>query len=345
MDCSRCGFDNPPTNNYCENCRLPLSSSNLPPQPPSHSQGKLAKWMPIVAIIAIILAIVAVVYIMGIVKPGLPVIYAFTTSPNSMSAGGTSTLSWSVSNANTVNIVPGVGNVAATGSMSVMPSSTTIYTISAVNANGSTNATTQVIVNQTPVYNMGNVDTQPPIGLPLINEFSASPTSVSAGGTSTLSWSVSNANTVNIQPGIGNVAASGSTTVAPSSTTTYTISAVSSNGSTNATTQIQVATIPLTYIHLNPGDAAKVTANDFVCGDIRINTKPFHDTTDKTGLIVDFRDSAYIYAEWGADVVTPTNIADKPALIKQRQREESQRNNNNRIDIIVFTGNQTQPQR
>ena len=55
-----------------------------------------------------------------------------------------------------------------------------------------------------------------------ITSFTASPSSVASGGSSTLSWS-STAAGCTINQGIGSVPASGSRTVSPSSTTTYTL--------------------------------------------------------------------------------------------------------------------------
>ena len=57
----------------------------------------------------------------------------------------------------------------------------------------------------------------------------------------TLSWSVTNADTVSISGGIGTVSASGSTTVAPASTTTYTLNATRAGfASTTSTVTIAV---------------------------------------------------------------------------------------------------------
>ncbi len=77
---------------------------------------------------------------------------------------------------------------------------------------------------------------------------SASPTSITAGAYSTLTWSTSNADTISIQ-GIGNVAASGSMNVYPTTTTIYTITAVGPGGSTtaNATVSVTAAALPIPW--------------------------------------------------------------------------------------------------
>jgi hypothetical protein len=77
---------------------------------------------------------------------------------------------------------------------------------------------------------------------PTVGSFYASPGSISSGGSSTLSWSVSGATTVSIDQGIGNVALTGTRVVSPSTTTTYTLTATSDAGSVTATAQIMVTT-------------------------------------------------------------------------------------------------------
>ncbi len=76
-------------------------------------------------------------------------------------------------------------------------------------------------------------------GSPSIESFSASPSSITAGGSSTLNWgAVTNADSVEIDQGIGGVATPGNTSVSPGSTTTYTMTAHC--GSTTATRQATV---------------------------------------------------------------------------------------------------------
>ncbi len=69
--------------------------------------------------------------------PVAPVIASFTASPASVAPGGSSTLSWSVSGATSLSIDGGVGTVTGT-SVPVTPGATTTYTLTAVNAAGST---------------------------------------------------------------------------------------------------------------------------------------------------------------------------------------------------------------
>ncbi|HYL75978.1 MAG TPA: choice-of-anchor D domain-containing protein [Bryobacteraceae bacterium] len=82
----------------------------------------------------------------------------------------------------------------------------------------------------------------PPSSGPTISSFSASPGTIAAGGSATLTWSVIGANSVSISPSIGSVPSTGSRTVNPGATTQYTITAVSSSGTTTATTTLVVTT-------------------------------------------------------------------------------------------------------
>jgi uncharacterized cupredoxin-like copper-binding protein len=70
--------------------------------------------------------------------------------------------------------------------------------------------------------------------------FDANPTSILAGQTSTLTWVVQGATSVTIQPGLGSVSLTGSSTVSPAQTTTYTLTAVGPAGTVNATTTVTV---------------------------------------------------------------------------------------------------------
>jgi parallel beta-helix repeat protein len=76
---------------------------------------------------------------------------------------------------------------------------------------------------------------------PVINFFSASPTTITAGDSSTLSWIVTDATSATIDLGVGSVASTtGTTSVSPAVTTTYTLTATNSAGSTNETVTITV---------------------------------------------------------------------------------------------------------
>lgn len=78
---------------------------------------------------------------------------------------------------------------------------------------------------------------------PVVASFSASPATIATGGSATLSWSVTNATSVRIDPGIGVVTGS-SVAVAPSSTTTYTLTASNAIGTTTRMATVTVGAAP-----------------------------------------------------------------------------------------------------
>src|SRR5258707_12509303 len=73
---------------------------------------------------------------------------------------------------------------------------------------------------------------------------SASPTSAQAGQPVTLRWSSTNATSITLEPSVGPVAAKGSTTVRPSQSTTYTLTATGPGGSAHASAQVTITPAP-----------------------------------------------------------------------------------------------------
>jgi hypothetical protein len=72
----------------------------------------------------------------------------------------------------------------------------------------------------------------------------ASLTSAQAGQPVTLTWSSTNATSITLKPSVGQVAAQGSTTVRPSQSTTYTVTATGPGGSAHASAQVTVTPAP-----------------------------------------------------------------------------------------------------
>jgi hypothetical protein len=129
-----------------------------------------------------------------------PVSGTFSASPTQINCGDSSTLTWSSTDAVDVNITP-VGTVQASGTQSVSPHQTTTYNFTASGPGGTATQSETI-----------NVNTEPTATLTL------NPTDVTyhkigdkvkEDGTSTLSWTSSNASSVNIDP-IGSVSTSGS---------------------------------------------------------------------------------------------------------------------------------------
>jgi hypothetical protein len=76
---------------------------------------------------------------------------------------------------------------------------------------------------------------------PIINKFVSNLTSINKGESVVLTWDVSGASSVNIEPAIGNVSFSGTRSITPTETTRYTLSA--SNESGVSTTSIEIKTV------------------------------------------------------------------------------------------------------
>ncbi len=162
-------------------------------------------------------------------KDAVPAITSFTADPTSVNSGASSTLSWTAAGATSIAITPGTfTSTSATSSTSMSPTATTTYTLTATNAAGSTTSTLTVTVNAA--------------GKPVISSFTASPTSITSGSSSTLSWATTGATSLAITPGsFTSTSASGSTSVSPSATTTYTLTATNPAGSTTSTAKVTVA--------------------------------------------------------------------------------------------------------
>jgi len=91
--------------------------------------------------------------------------------------------------------------------------------------------------------------TQPDIPtkiLPTIAYFTANPTSITLGESSTLSWSVSNVTTITIDQGIGTVSATGTTEVSPQDSTIYTLTAKNNDGQKTQSCTVEITLNPPT---------------------------------------------------------------------------------------------------
>jgi peptidoglycan hydrolase CwlO-like protein len=75
---------------------------------------------------------------------------------------------------------------------------------------------------------------------PTVHSFASARTKVDKGQSATLTWHVSNASEILIEPGVGSVSALGSTNVKPTKTTTYTLTATNDSGRTVETCKVEV---------------------------------------------------------------------------------------------------------
>jgi uncharacterized protein YkwD len=126
----------------------------------------------------------------------------------------------------------------------------------------------------------GPVDRPQQSSPPAISQFAATPLTISPGQRSTLSWSVSGASSVSIDNGVGDVSDLTSTTVSPSQTTRYTITAINSAGAASAAVNV-VVTSPVF------GDTQGPTAPAIISVEPRSATEidlSWTASTDDTGV-------------------------------------------------------------
>ncbi|MBY0310138.1 hypothetical protein K2Q16_03270 [Patescibacteria group bacterium] len=140
-----------------------------------------------------------------------------TASPVSVVRGGQTVLTWSAINADSAIISGGVGAVSlGNGSRQVTPDGTTTYVLTVKKGQETKSCPVTVTVTEQPAA-------------PTCDAFTASPTVIFRGDSSTLTWSTSNATSVSINQGINTVDADGTRSVSPQANTTYTLTA-SGNG-------------------------------------------------------------------------------------------------------------------
>ena len=170
----------------------------------------------------------------------LPQIVMFNGSPLSITAGGSSTLSWTTANATAVNI-SGLGTEPLNGSVSTGAlNTTTTFTLTATASNGNT---VQAVVTITVA----------PASIPQIVVFTASPQTISAGQSSQLCWQVNGATNINISNGVGSgLQANACQTVSPQTTTTYTLTATNATGQIQASVTVNVGSTQILQFSASP---------------------------------------------------------------------------------------------
>jgi uncharacterized repeat protein (TIGR01451 family) len=154
------------------------------------------------------------------VTPVAPNCESFTATPGTVTTGTPVTLAWTTVNANRVAINNGIGDVPVNGSISVTPLATLTYTLTVFGANNQTDDCMITV----------NVSADP---VPVCESFTATPAALpSGGGTTTLAWVVTGANSVTISPTVGMVGLTGSQSLFVNTNTNYTLTATDNNGDT-----------------------------------------------------------------------------------------------------------------
>jgi RHS repeat-associated protein len=156
--------------------------------------------------------------------PFQPPVVSFSSDPETITLGESSSLSWDVIDADSISIDSGIGTVDPSGSSEVFPTESTTYTLTAIGPGGTTTESVTVSVN---------------IPVPIVS-ISSNPETILLGESSILTWSTSHAETCTIEPGIGSVDVNGSISVSPMETTTYTITLTGPGGTSSAEVTITV---------------------------------------------------------------------------------------------------------
>jgi hypothetical protein len=167
--------------------------------------------------------------------PAKPKIVSFTGSQKRVHEGETVTLSWNVEGVKTIVLNPlGVQKEwPLYTSQEVKPETTTTYVLAAQGPGGTVNKS--VTVEVVPV-------TQ---SIALINGFKAKPEKVVAGQKASLSWSVDNAVSIEIDNGVGaSLKPKGKVEVTPQNTTIYTLRATDNKGNITSKTVTLTVTPP-----------------------------------------------------------------------------------------------------
>lgn len=214
---------------------------------------------------------------------------SLSASPTSISSGGSSVISWSSTGATSATLSgpTGTSNVSTNGSQTVYPTSSGNYTLT-VNCNGQT-ATQSVYISVNQVQQC------------YINSFTASPTTVSSGGSTVLNWSSTGATSATIAGpnGTTNVSSSGSQTFYPTSSGNYTLT-VNCNGQTTSQS---------VYVSVN--QAQQCFVNSFYASPSTVNqggstTLYWSTTATGTGTLTSTNGFYQTVYGSGSQTVTPT---------------------------------------
>lgn len=179
---------------------------------------------------------------------------SFTATPSTIVGGQSATLTPVFANATTASIDNGVGAVTSGTGYTVWPTVTTTYTLTAEGTGGPVTRTVTVTVT---------------VGTPVsISSFTASPMTITAGQTATLTPVFANATSATISPGVvGNVTSGVGYPVMPTMTTTYTLTANGTGGpitrtvtvTVTAGTSVSITSFTAAPVSISAGQSAVLT--------------------------------------------------------------------------------------
>ena len=173
--------------------------------------------------------------------PVAPAIESFSTSPQAVTEGQATNVTWVWSYANTPTPAPsctidhGVGTITSGKATSVTLTGSTTFTLTCSNSAGSDEATVEISATQAPVA-------------PVIESFSTSPQAVPSGQATNVTWSWSYANAptpapgCTIDQGVGTITSGNATSITLTDSTIFTLTCSNSAGSHTAKATVTVVT-------------------------------------------------------------------------------------------------------
>jgi hypothetical protein len=155
----------------------------------------------------------------------------------------------------------------------------------------------------------------PPPSLPVISRFTADPASIAVGQSTTLTWQVSDAASVELSNVSGTLpASSSSVVVVPASSTAYTLTAANSAGSVQKTANVTVTTsTPIAGVQVNPAATTTAISPNFLSIGVQMG-----DTTSMVGT-----SSSNVNPIFEKLLKNLTQYANAPLLIRDLADEQN----------------------
>lgn len=179
--------------------------------------------------------------------------------------------------------------------------------ISSMNASG-TVSIQRALTNFDTVY--AEVKPTPP-PVPEIS-LRAEPGTIEKGHPATLIWTSTNATTLDLEPGSGNVASAGSTSVVPQDSTTYTLTATGPGGTRVATARVSVAqptpaSPPIIILVepsvAGPGETLDISTSPLTIRGVAMDNSGIPAVTIN-GMSAAMRPKSAVAAEFSSDLIT-----------------------------------------
>jgi len=159
---------------------------------------------------------------------------------------------------------------------------------------------------------------------PTIHSFTASPPGITSGDSSTLIWSVTDADTLSINQSIGTVTGT-SVTVSPTTTTTYLLTATNSAGSVTASVTVTVGAAygsidinsspPEAKVYLDGTDTGQITPivlTNKSAGTHTVKLELYHhESKEDTTILVNAGETTYL--NWALTYATTQNLTLQPS--------------------------------